>query len=103
MSNEAKFCAGLAACAVALWAAFMLWGVQVPVVGERAREAPQGQGEASYSTRAMSTATCFQTGQNSCAFSEAWTSTPEYARCQMGSEEWYERGNICHSDPQARQ
>ena len=45
MSNEAKFCAGLAACAVALWAAFMLWAVQMPVVGERAHEAPQGQGE----------------------------------------------------------
>ena len=45
MSNEAKFCAGVAACAVVLWAAFMLWAVQMPVVGERAHEAPQGQGE----------------------------------------------------------
>lgn len=46
MTDDAKLCWSVAAVAVALWAFFMLWAVEVPVVGERAHEAPQGQGEA---------------------------------------------------------
>lgn len=45
MTDDAKLCWSVAAVAVALWAFFMLWAVEVPVVGERAHEAPQGRGE----------------------------------------------------------
>jgi hypothetical protein len=38
MTQEAKFCMALAACAVALWCSVILWAVWVPVVGERAHE-----------------------------------------------------------------
>jgi hypothetical protein len=46
MTDDAKLCAIVGACALALWGLFMLWAVEVPVVGKPAHEGPQRHGEA---------------------------------------------------------